>query len=108
VTNTELTGAVDRLIELAAHTSIVSHNPGKIHLKVKLAGISLALSLKNIRVPLPGILGAKGDVTDRSVVINYDEKVLPKELWDLLFKAHANAKIKQLVRKEILARVSMN
>jgi hypothetical protein len=108
--NQELTNAVDQLIKLGGHTEIVKHSPGQIHLRVKLTGVSLALnlaaSLKDVRLSLKGILGATGDVSKRSIMINYDEKVLPKELWELLIKSHANPKIQQLVKREILSRVS--
>lgn len=108
--NEELTKAVDQLIQLGGHTEIVKHTPGQIHLRVKLTGVSIALSLaaslKGIQLSLKGIVGATGDVSKRSIVINYDDKVLPKELWELLVKSHANPKIQQLVKREILSRVS--
>lgn len=97
---------VDSLINLAGHTEIVKHTPGQIHLKVKLTGISLALNLDllGLKASIRGILGA--NASGRTVVINYDEKVLPKELWELLIKSHGNPKIQQLVRNELLSRLS--
>lgn len=97
---------VDSLINLAGHTEIIKHTPGRIHLKIKLTGISLALNLDllGLKSSIRGLLGA--NVSGRTVVIDYDEKVLPKELWELLIKSHGNPKIQQLVRGELLSRLS--
>jgi hypothetical protein len=104
--NPQMADAVDRLIELAGHTEIVKHVPGQIHLKVKPRGIVIALNILNVidlKVSLRGILGA--NVSGRSIVIDYDEKAIPKELWELLIKSHANPKIQQLVKRELLSRM---
>ncbi len=102
----KMASTVDSLIELAGHTDIVQHTPGQIQLKIKMTGLSLALALDLplLRVSLRGILDANAQ--GRLVTIIYDEKVIPKELWVLLIKSHANPKIQQLVKKELLDRIS--
>lgn len=102
----KLASTIDTLIELAGHTEIVKHVPGQIQLRIKLTGLSLALKLDLplLQVSLRGILGASS--SGRLVTILYDEKVIPKELWELLIKSHANPKIQQLVKKELLDRMS--
>jgi len=104
--NPKTVSDVDSLINLAGHAEILKHVPGQIHLKIKITGISLALNLDllGLKASIRGILSA--DVSGRTVVINYDEKILPKELWELLIKSHANPKIQQLVRRELLSRLS--
>jgi len=104
--NSKAVSNVDSLINLAGHTEIIKHVPGQIHLKIKVTGLSLALNLDllGLKASIHGILGA--EVSGRTVVIDYDEKVLPKELWELLIKSHANPKIQQLVRRELLSRLS--
>ncbi|MFP5212572.1 MAG: hypothetical protein ACLGPL_04260 [Acidobacteriota bacterium] len=104
--NAKTANDVDNLIKLAGHAEIVKHDPGEIHLKIKPTGISIALSidLLGLKAAINGIIGA--NVNGRTVVVNYDEEVIPKELWELLIKSHANPKIQQLVRKELLARMT--
>ena len=104
--NPQAVSNVDSLIKLAGHAEILKHVPGQIQLKIKLTGISLAMNLDllGLQASIRGILGA--NVSGRTVVINYDEQVLPKELWELLIQSHANPKIQQLVRRELLSRFS--
>jgi hypothetical protein len=101
--NPDAVNTVDRLINLAGHTEIVKHIPGQIHLRIKPTGILLALDfdLLGLQASIKGILST--DVSGRTMVINYDEKTLPKELWELLIKSHANPKIRQLVRSQLLS-----
>jgi hypothetical protein len=101
-----MASTIDSLIKLAGHTEIIKHVPGEIQLQIKLSGLSLALALDLplLRVSLQGILGARSN--GRQVTIFYDPKLIPKELWDLLIKSHSNAKIQQLVKKELLDRIS--
>ncbi len=103
--NPKSKSTVDQLLSLAAQTEIVKHVPGRIQLKLKLTGISLALNLDllGLKASIQGILGA--NVSGTSVVIDYDEKVLPKELWELMIKSNGNPKIQQLVRRELQARL---
>ena len=102
----KMASTIDHLIELAGHTEIVKHVPGQVQLKIKLTGISLALNLDLplLRVSLRGITDASSD--GRMVTIFYDEKIIPKELWELLIKSHSNPKIQQLVKRELLNRMS--
>lgn len=104
--NTKAVSSVDSLMNLAGHTEIMKHVPGQIHLKIKISGISLALNLDllGLKASIRGLLGA--EVSGRTVIINYDEKVLPKELWELLIKSHANPKIQQLVKRELMTRLA--
>lgn len=99
---------VDKLIDLAGHTEIIKHVPGRIELKIKASGILLALNLNllEVKASIQGILDADANTSARSVTILYDEKRIPKELWDLLIKARANPKIQQLVRKELVKRLT--
>jgi hypothetical protein len=102
----KMASTIDQLIKLAGHIEIVKHVPGEIQLKIKMTGLSLALNLDLplLKVALRGIIGASKE--GRVVTIFYDEKIIPKELWELLIKSHSNPKIQQLVKKELLNRMS--
>jgi hypothetical protein len=109
--NQEVIRAVDRLIELAGHTTIVRHDPGEIQLKVKPRGILLALNLNlanlaDLRLSIRGILGGEADLSAKSLIIRYDEKILPKELWELLVRGKSSPKLQRAVRDLLLSRLS--
>ncbi|MBI5445600.1 MAG: hypothetical protein HY900_30840 [Deltaproteobacteria bacterium] len=103
--------AVDRLIEVAGHTEVVKHEPGRIELRIKPKGVLLALNLNladllDLRLSIRGLLGAKADLGARSLVIHYDPKILPKEVWELLVRANASPKLQNLVRRELVSRLT--
>ncbi len=102
--------AVERLFELAGHTNIVKHTPGQIQLKIKPTGLLIALRIKleefaELKAYVKGIVDARADKSARTVTIDYDEKVIPKELWELLVRSNSNPKVRKLVEKEIFNRV---
>jgi hypothetical protein len=107
----EVVQAVDRLIEVAGYTEIAEHAPGRLRLRIKPKGVLLALNLNvaelaKLRLSIRGILGARADLGARTLVIDYDPKLLPKELWELLVRAKASPKLEALVRQQLLARLS--
>ncbi len=107
-TKAEMAGTVDRLMDLAGHIEIIKHVAGQVHLRIKPSGILLALNLNlaGLQVSLSGILGVQADTSSRTVVINYDEEVIPKEMWELLVRSHSNPKIQRLIRQELMSRIS--
>jgi hypothetical protein len=107
----EVVQAVDRLIEVAGYTEIAEHAAGHLRLRIKPRGVLLALNLNvaelaKLRLSIRGILGARADLGARSIVIEYDPKLLPKELWELLVRAKASPKLEALVRQQLLNRLS--
>ena len=77
---------VEFLLRLAPHASISDHVPGKIKLKVELSGLLLMgdYDLGSMVRSIPGILKTDAQLLSRSVVITYDPRKLPYELWEAL------------------------
>ena len=75
---------IQNLITLAPHTEIAEHHQGKIRLKLLMSGLKV---VKNIDFDalarcIPGLLSMNVKMLSRSVVIDYDPKRLPSDLWE--------------------------
>jgi len=98
---------IDRLIDLACQTEISHHIPGRIRLKVKLPGLLLAqdLDAEDLMKYFVGILDARTNAAARSIIINYDERVISPDLWERLVMVKNHPTLRESV-KEALQRLS--
>jgi len=94
---------LDKLIELAGHTAIVHHIPGRIRLKVKLAGLLLAqdLEVADLADHFKGILETRANMAARSIVIVYDTGTIAPGLWEQLVNGKKDPSVQDSVRKEL-------
>jgi len=94
---------IDRLLDLAAHTAIVHHIPGRVRLKVKLSGLTLAMSLDidDVIKCFDGVLDVRTNAAARSIVINYDTRVISPDLWENLVNGNKDPSIKTSVQKQL-------
>jgi hypothetical protein len=77
---------ISTVIGLAPHAEISSHIPGRIRLKISLSGLGLidrSIIAKTIH-SIPGVMNQRINLHARSIVIEYDRKLIPYELWELL------------------------
>ncbi|MBW2707992.1 MAG: cation transporter [Deltaproteobacteria bacterium] len=74
---------IDALLRIAPYASIAHHIPGRIRLKISLEGAKAinggGTAVESIRIP--GIRNTRINAFARSVVIEYDEKKIPYDLW---------------------------
>lgn len=100
---TEKTVLIERLIEVAAHTGIVHHIPGRIRLKLRMSGLLPARNLDadDLVKYFEGILDARVNAASRSIVINYDEKVIAPELWERLVNGKKDPQQRGSVRQQL-------
>ena len=77
---------INMVIRLAPHVEICHHIPGRIRLKISLSALSLfdAPSISRSLHAIPGVVRQRINLRARSVVIEYDRKLLPYDLWELL------------------------
>lgn len=76
------------LLDLAPHTRISKHIPGKITIQFSFSalGILKNANLKNIGYPVPGIRKTRTSLWKRSMVIEYDENRIPFNIWEDLLR----------------------
>ncbi len=74
---------IDGLLRIAPYATIVHHIPGRIRLKISLEGARAVngrgIAMDGIRIP--GIKSTRVNSIGRSVIIDYDEKLIPHDLW---------------------------
>jgi hypothetical protein len=77
---------IDTVISLAPHTEICHHIPGRIRLKISLSGLGLfdRSGIARTIHAIPGVMNQRINLHARSVVIEYDRKRIPYDLWELL------------------------
>jgi hypothetical protein len=94
---------IDKLIDLAAHTDIVHHIPGRIRLKVGFSGLLLArdLDAADLMKHFNGILDARVNAPARSIVIGYDKRVIDPDFWNHLIDLRSNPELRRSVEKEL-------
>ena len=77
---------IGTVIGLAPHAEICSHIPGRIRLRISLSGLGqidrsgIARTINAI----PGVMNQRVNLHARSIVIEYDRKIIPYDLWELL------------------------
>lgn len=74
------------LMSIVPHAVIAHHIPGRIRLKISLEGVKALNGRMNADDPLrvPGIVNTRVNRFARSIVIDYDPKKIPYELWERL------------------------
>ena len=94
---------IDRLIDLAGQTEISHHIPGRIRLKVKLQGLLLAqdLEVEDLMKYFIGILDTRTNAAARSIIINYDEKVISPDLWERLVIVKNHPTLRESVKEAL-------
>ena len=77
---------IDLLINLVPHTKVAHHEPGRITLKLLLPGLGVVQNdnFEGLVDAIPGILDTRLKLWSRSVDIDYDEELLPFDLWESL------------------------
>ena len=74
---------IDGLLRIAPHAAIVHHIPGRLRLKISFEGVRAlnggGIAVEKIRIP--GIRRTRVNGFARSVVIEYDPKKIPHDLW---------------------------
>ncbi|MHC1728213.1 MAG: HMA2 domain-containing protein [Syntrophobacteraceae bacterium] len=80
----DIASPISNLLLLAQHTTIVHHIPGRIRLRISLAGAAIAagIDLDELGSRVPGIRGIRVNALVGSVVIEYDRHRLPPDLWE--------------------------
>jgi len=68
------------------HLEIAHHIPGRIRLKVLLSGLAAIedMDIEALVLSIPGVLGMRVNSAARSVVIDYNQKVISQDFWHLL------------------------
>jgi hypothetical protein len=74
------------LVSIVPHAVIAHHIPGRIRLKISLEGVKALNGSLNADDPIqiPGILSTRINRFARSIIIDYDDKKIPYDLWDRL------------------------
>lgn len=72
------------LMSIVPHAVIAHHIPGRIRLKISLEGLEAVngtLTADN-PIQIPGILSTRVNRFARSIIIDYDDKRIPYDLWE--------------------------
>ena len=77
---------IDVVISLAPHADICHHIPGRIRLKISPSALTLIDKADITRTihAIPGVIHQRMSPHARSIVIEYDRKRIPFDLWELL------------------------
>jgi len=90
-----------RLMDIRQHTKVASHIPGRLRLKFS-AGIFLKFGDEDISDfqskldALPGVTNYRANLAAFSVVLEYDQKIMPYKLFDQLFQDNEQYAIEAL------------
>ena len=91
---------IDLLINLVPHTKVSHHEPGRITLQLLLSGLGVVQNdhFRKLVHAIPGILDTRIKLWSRSVDIDYDEALLPFDLWESLVGLKENPEGTEQVR----------
>ncbi len=92
---------ISTIIQLAPHAEICHHIPGRIRLKISLAALGqldAAMISRTIR-SVPGVINQRINLHARSVVIDYDRKFIPYDLWELLGQIRVKPELAAVARE---------
>ena len=89
---------ISTVIQLAPHAEICHHIPGRIRLKISLAALGQldAAGISRTIRSVPGVINQRVNLHARSVVIDYDWKLIPYDLWELLGQIRAKPELAPL------------
>ena len=94
---------INTIIQLAPHAEICHHIPGRIRLKMSLAALGqldAAMISRTIRA-VPGVIKQRVNLHARSMVIDYDRKLIPYDLWELLGQIRAKPELAPLASERM-------
>lgn len=100
------------LLRLAPHTTISHHVPGKIKLKLDFSGLGIlgSYDLEKMVRSISSILRTDTQFWSRSVVITYNAKELPYELWEALAqlrnKPQRAPQVRAMLEKALQSQIS--
>ena len=94
---------IDKLIDLAAESSIAHHIPGRIRLKVKLPALLQArdLEISDLVNRFSGILDARANLGALSIVISYDAGIVTPALWERLVNGKNDPEQRESMREQL-------
>jgi hypothetical protein len=86
---------IDTVIQLAPYAEISHHIPGRIRLKISLTALGQfdAAVISRTIGAVPGVMNQRVNLHARSVVIEYDRKLIPYDLWELLGQIRARPEL---------------
>jgi len=104
---------VDTFLDHLRHLRIAHHVPGRIRVK---ASLSAAQHLAKVDMQeaealvqrIPGIEGYRANPGALSVIIQYDQHLLPFSLWEEIGGLHDNPLARDTVRARLLAILMTN
>lgn len=99
----QLERAMDLVLEMAPHLRVAHHVPGRIRFKLLPSGIDIGerLARNGLVAHIPGIESVSARKLSRSLVLEYDPKVLTDELWDALGRVHESPDLEEVVRRRL-------
>jgi hypothetical protein len=77
---------INTVISLAPHAEICHHIPGRIRLRILPSGFSTIERSGVFQTihSIPGVMNQRISFHSKSIVIEYDRKQIPYDLWELL------------------------
>ena len=98
-----LSTIVDFLMKLAPHTQIAHHIPGRIRLKIAVSALDLiqGVDVEALLARLPGVKNLRINPPAMSAIVEYDQRLLPFDLWERLVKAPHRPELEAEVRKQL-------
>jgi len=104
----------DFIIDLTSHTEIISHDKGKIRLKVSLAAYSLAMkgmdgiNLTEALDSFTGIDKYDFSILWRTLYIDYDTSRIPGHLWESLVNGGGANSTRPEIKQSLMALLNGN
>jgi hypothetical protein len=105
---------VEAVIRISHYTEIAHHIPGRIRLKITLAGLPHLqdLNAEALLQRIPGIRQVEIKALSHSVVIHYESKLFPRDLWEGLSKLRhhperrdeMNSRLRQILARDSVSR----
>ena len=94
---------MDALTVLGPHSDVARNVSGKIELKLRLSGMNALLGNKweGLIESIPGILSTRLRLLSRKIVIDYDPRVLPDDLWEDIARLREEPDSAPRVRKRL-------
>lgn len=96
---------VDSIIEIASHTDISRHTPGRIKLVLRPSGFKLIekINLNEALSRMPGVLDIRPSLLTRSVEVDYDQNILPYDLWEYLVRLKGKPEVETKIKAYLQA-----
>jgi hypothetical protein len=98
---------VDRIMDalwvLGPHSDVAKHVAGKIELKLRISGLNALMgnNWEGLIESIPGILSSRLQLLSRKIVIEYDPRVLPEDLWEDIARLKDEPDLEHHVRRRL-------